>query len=219
VTHWSSRLLATRLGIDHATVARAWGSTGMQPWRCEAFKFSTDPELVAKVYDDVVGLYLTPRITPSCCAWTRSPRSRRWTGPRRCCRCSRTAGSSHARLSPPRHHDTVRRAGGRDREDDRDVPAAPSSPGILTFLKQIAQAYPDQDLHLVMDNYAAHKHPAVRDWLATNPRITVHFTPTHASWMNVVEVRFGIIERQAIHRGTFRSVRDLTTKIRDFING
>lgn len=69
------------------------------------------------------------------------------------------------------------------------------------------------------DNYAAHKHPAVHDWLATNPRIAVHFTPTHASWMNLVEVWFGIIERQAIHRGTFRSVRDLTTKIRAFING
>ena len=70
-----------------------------------------------------------------------------------------------------------------------------------------------------MDNYAAHKHPEVRDWLADNPRIHVHFTPTSASWMNLVEVWFGIIERQAIHRGTFRSVRDLNTKIRAFIDG
>ena len=70
-----------------------------------------------------------------------------------------------------------------------------------------------------MDNHAAHKHPAVKAWLASNPRIVVHFTPTHASWMNLVEVWFSIIERQAIHRGTYTSVRDLNTKIRAFITG
>jgi transposase len=70
-----------------------------------------------------------------------------------------------------------------------------------------------------MDNYAAHKKREVRDWLAENPRITVHFTPTSASWMNMVEIWFGIIERQAIHRGTFGSVRELTTAIRTYING
>lgn len=70
-----------------------------------------------------------------------------------------------------------------------------------------------------MDNYAAHKKTEVRNWLAENPRIRVHFTPTSASWMNLVEVWFGIIERQAIHRGTLRNVRELTTKIREFING
>jgi transposase len=70
-----------------------------------------------------------------------------------------------------------------------------------------------------MDNYAAHKHPAVRDWLAANPRIHAHFTPTHASWMNMVECWFGMAERQAIHRGSYRSVRDLTQVIRAFIDG
>ncbi len=70
-----------------------------------------------------------------------------------------------------------------------------------------------------MDNYATHKRVEVRDWLAANPRIHAHFTPTSGSWLNLVEVWFGIIERQAIRRGTFRSVRDLTGKIRDFING
>lgn len=78
---------------------------------------------------------------------------------------------------------------------------------FLAFLKQVARAYPDQDLHLVMDNYAAHKHPNVKAWLEAHPRVKCHFTPTHASWMNLVEVWFGIIERQAIHRGTFRSVK------------
>ena len=90
---------------------------------------------------------------------------------------------------------------------------------FLVFLRHLARAYPDQQLHLIMDNYAAHKHPKVKAWLAANPRIQVHFTPTSGSWLNLVEVWFGIIERQAIHRGTFPSVRDLMIKIRTFING
>ncbi len=90
---------------------------------------------------------------------------------------------------------------------------------FLVFLKHLARAYPDLELHLVMDNYATHKHANVRKWLAKNPRIHVHFTPTSGSWLNLVEVWFGIIERQAIHRGTFRSVRELNAKIRDFIDG
>ena len=90
---------------------------------------------------------------------------------------------------------------------------------FLAFLKQVARAYPDQELHLVMDNYATRKRVEVRDWLTANPRITVHFTPTSGSWLNLVEVWFGIIERQAIHRGSFPSVKDLNAKIRAFITG
>ena len=94
---------------------------------------------------------------------------------------------------------------------------------FLAFLKQVARAYPDTgdgtELHLVMDNYATHKRVEVRDWLEANPRITTHFTPTSGSWLNLVEVWFGIIERQAIHRGSFGSVKDLNAKIRGFVNG
>ena len=90
---------------------------------------------------------------------------------------------------------------------------------FLAFLKQIARAYPGQQLHLVMDNYSTHKKAEVRQWLERHPRFHVHFTPTSASWMNLVEVWFGIIEKQAIHRGTFGSVKDLNAKIRAFING
>ena len=78
---------------------------------------------------------------------------------------------------------------------------------------------PTRELHLVMDNYAAHKRVEIRTWLAANPRIHVHFTPTSGSWLNLVEVWFGIIERQAVRRGTFRSVRDLNIKIGTFITG
>ncbi|MBW3665807.1 MAG: IS630 family transposase, partial [Actinobacteria bacterium] len=91
---------------------------------------------------------------------------------------------------------------------------------FLKFLKKIAKAYPDVQLHVICDNYSAHKHADVTRWLArpANERITLHFTPTHSSWMNLVEVFFAIITRQAIRRGSFTSVRELTGAIRRFID-
>ncbi len=93
-----------------------------------------------------------------------------------------------------------------------------SSDEFLKFLKQVAKAYPRVKLHLIVDNYATHKHPAVQAWLANNPRITMHFTPTSGSWLNMVEIFFGIITRQAIRRGTFTSVKDLIAAIETYIN-
>ncbi len=90
---------------------------------------------------------------------------------------------------------------------------------FLDFLKVVAKAYPRVKLHVVADNYATHKHPKVKNWLAKNPRVTMHFTPTSGSWMNMVETFFGIITRQAIRRGTFTSVKDLITAIENFIDG
>ena len=90
---------------------------------------------------------------------------------------------------------------------------------FLLFLKQVAKAYPRVKLHLVVDNYATHKHPTVQAWLARNPRVTMHFTPTSGSWLNMVEIFFGIITRQAIRRGTFTSVKDLIAAIETFIDG
>ena len=90
---------------------------------------------------------------------------------------------------------------------------------LLVFLRQVTRAYPDDELHLVMDNYATHKTPEVRAWLEANPRVHVHFTPTSASWLNMVEIFFSVIDRAAIRRGVFTSVKDLSTKIRAFING
>ena len=219
VTHWSSRLLAPRLGIDHATVAAVWTEYGVKPWKADTFKFSTDPELEAKV-TDIVGLYLAPpENAVVLCVDEKSQIQA----------LDRTAPMLPMQPGLPerRTHDYVRHgtttlfaaleiatgqitAACKPRHRHQE---------FLAFLKQVARAYPDQQLHLVMDNYAAHKHPAVRSWLADNPRVVVHFTPTHASWMNLVEVWFGIIERQAIHRGTFGSVRDLNAKIRAFIAG
>jgi len=90
---------------------------------------------------------------------------------------------------------------------------------FLKFLKKVAAAWPGRDLHVVCDNYATHNHPGVRAWLADNPRVTLHFTPTGCSWLNMVEIFFSIITRQAIRRGTYRSVKELTAKIGAFIDG
>jgi transposase len=90
---------------------------------------------------------------------------------------------------------------------------------FLSFLKKVAAAWPGQQLHVVCDNYATHNHPGVRAWLAQNPRVALHFTPTGCSWLNTVEIFFSIINRQAIRRGTYRSVKDLTARIGEFIDG
>src|SRR3954454_21577354 len=219
VTHWSTRLLARHLGISDATVAKAWREYRIQPWRAESFRFSTDPLLVGKV-TDVVGLYLNPPDNAVVLCVDEKSQIQA---------LDRTAPILPLQpgVTERRSHDYVRHGTSTlfaALEIGTGQVTAACKPRhrhqeFLAFLKQVARAYPGQDLHLVMDNYAAHKHPAVRAWLADNPRVSVHFTPTHASWMNLVEVWFSIIERQAIHRGTFRSVHDLNTKIRAFING
>ncbi|HEY6574785.1 MAG TPA: IS630 family transposase [Mycobacterium sp.] len=90
---------------------------------------------------------------------------------------------------------------------------------FLAFLKQVAKAYPRVQLHVVCDNYATHKHDNVKAWLVKNPRVHLHFTPTGGSWLNMVEIFFGIITRQAIRRGTFHSVADLEAAIAAYIDG
>jgi transposase len=87
---------------------------------------------------------------------------------------------------------------------------------FLGFLKQVARAWPRRQLHVVCDNYATHKHPVVRAWLAKHPRVQLHFTPTSASWLNLAEVFFSIIDRQALRRGDFSSVTDLIAAITCF---
>lgn len=219
VTHWSSRLLGRHLRVSNGTVARAWRDYGVQPWRVETFKFSTDPELVAKV-TDVVGLYLAPPENAIVLCVDEKSQIQA---------LDRTAPMLPLAPGLParRTHDYTRHGTSTlfaALEIATGTVTAACKPRhrhqeFLAFLKQVARAYPDVELHLVMDNYAAHKRIEVRDWLAANPRVHVHFTPTSGSWLNLVEVWFGIIERQAIHRGTFTSVTDLNAKIRAFIDG
>lgn len=219
VTHWSSRLLGEQLGIEHSTVAAIWAEYGVKPSKAETFTFSTDPQLAGKV-TDVVGLYLNPPENAVVLCLDEKSQIQA---------LDRTQKLLPMQIGHPeqRTHDYLRH-GTATLFAALEI-ATGTVTGLtknrhrhqefLVFLKYVARAYPDVELHLVMDNYATHKHAKVTEWLEANPRIHVHFTPTSGSWLNLVEVWFSIIERQAIRRGTFTSVRDLMAKIRAFITG
>ena len=218
VSHWSSRLLAKHLGVSDFTVSTTWKKWGLQPWRVETFKFSTDPELEAKIRD-VVGLYLNPpeRAIVLCVDEKSQIQA-----------LDRTAPTLPLRLGVPakqtadyvRHGTTTLFAAlevATGKITDACYPRHRHEE-FLRFLKQLAKTYPRVKLHIVVDNYATHKHPAVQAWVAKNKRIRLHFTPTSGSWLNMVEIFFGIITRQAIRRGSFTSVKDLTGAIGIFID-
>ena len=219
ITHWSARFLGAELGISFASVARIWRKWKIQPHRIETFKFSTDPELEAKIRD-VVGLYLDPPDNAVVVSVDEKSQIQA---------LDRTAPMLPLRpgLAARRTHDYVRHG------TTTLFAALEAATGKVTgacyprhrheefgqFLRQVAKAYPRRKLHIVCDNYGTHSHPDVRAWLAKHPRVTLHFTPTSGSWLNMVEVFFSIITRQAIRRGSFTSVTDLITAIETFIDG
>ena len=172
MTHWSARLLADQLGVSFASVARIWRKWELQPWRVETFKFSTDPELDAKVRD-VVGLYLAPPDKAVVLSIDEKSQVQA---------LDRTAPILPLRPGLPEKatHDYVRHgtttlfaalevATGKVTDA---CYARHTHAEFLAFLKQVAKAYPRVKLHIVCDNYATHKHPKVQAWLAKNPRIT-----------------------------------------------
>ncbi len=218
VTHWSARLLGKHLGISFASVARIWREWNLQPWRRETFKFSTDPELDAKVRD-VVGLYLNPpdKAVVVCIDEKSQIQALDRTAPILPIRPGLPEKATHDYV---RHGTTTLFAAlevATGKVTDACHPRHTHAE-FLAFLKQVAKAYPRVPLHVVADNYATHKHPDVQTWLAKHPRVRMHFTPTSGSWLNLVEVFFGIITRQAIRRGTFTSVKDLIAAIETFID-
>jgi transposase len=219
VTHWSSRLLGRRLGVSHVTVAAAWKEFGVKPWKADTFKFSTDPELEAKV-TDVIGLYLNPPTNAIVLCVDEKSQIQALNRTQKV--LPMQPGHAEQRTHDYVRHGTTTlfaaleiatgQVTGLCKQRHRHTE-------FLAFLKHLARAYPDRELHLVMDNYATHKRPEIKAWMGNNPRIHAHFTPTSGSWLNLVEVWFGIIERQAIRRGVFPSARDLTSKIKTFITG
>ena len=218
VTHWSARLLGKHLGISFASVARIWREWNLQPWRRATFKFSTDPELDAKVRD-VVGLYLNPpdNAVVVCIDEKSQIQALDRTAPILPIRPGLPEKATHDYV---RHGTTTLFAAlevATGKVTDACHPRHTHAE-FLAFLKQVANAYPRVPLHVVADNYATHKHPAVQAWLAKHPRVRMHFTPTSGSWLNLVEVFFEIITRQAIRRGTFTSVKDLIAAIETFID-
>ena len=226
VTHWSSRRLADWLrqardiSVSHDSITVLWRRFCLQPHRTEGFKFSTDPRLDAKVRD-VVGLYLEPPQNAVVVYIDEKPQIQA---------LDRTQPVLPMRPGIPerrtcdyiRHGTTALFAAlevATGQVTDACYPRHRHGE-FLKFLKKVAAAYPGQELHVVCDNYANCKHADVRKWLARpeNRRITLHFTPTSCSWLNLVECFFSVITRQAIRRGTFTSVSDLISAIGAFID-
>ncbi|NJD27024.1 MAG: IS630 family transposase [Chloroflexi bacterium] len=215
-THWSARRIAQRVGMSITTVQRIWAEAGLKPHRVETFKFSTDPDLVAKVRD-VVGLYLDPPERAIVLSVDEKTQIQA---------LDRTQPMLPLRpgLIERRTHDYKRNgttslfaalhvATG---EVTHEARARHTGADFLAFLRRLDRAYPDLELHVVLDNVSTHKTPAVRAWLARHRRITFHFTPTSASWLNQVETWFSILTRQAIRRGSFDSVKELVAMIDTF---
>jgi transposase len=219
VTHWSSRLLARELGVSTASIIEVWHKWDLQPWRRETFKFSTDPKLEAKL-TDVVGLYLHPpeNAVVVCVDEKSQIQALDRTQPILPLRPGLPERATHHYI----RHGVTTLFAALDVATGQVVDACyprHRHQEFLRFLKKVAAARPGQDLHVVCDNYATHNHPEVRAWLADHPRVTLHFTPTGCSWLNMAEIFFSIITRQAIRRGTYRSVKELTARIGEFIDG
>ncbi len=218
-THWSSRGMARACGLSTSTVQRIWRAFGLQPHRLETFKLSTDPDFVAKVRD-VVGLYMSPpdRAIVLCVDEKSQIQALDRSQPMLPLRPGQPARRSH---DYKRHGTTslfaaldiatgavIGKCYGRHRARE-----------FRDFLDEIERNVPaDLDVHLVMDNYATHKTPLIRTWLAKRPRWHVHLTPTSASWLNQVERFFALITERRIRRGIYRSVAALRADITAFID-
>jgi transposase len=191
----------------------------LKPWRTETFEFSTDPELEAKVRD-VVGLYLDPpdKAVVLCLDQKSQIQALERTQPIRPRGLGRPERHTHDDL---RHGTTTLSAAlevATGRVTDQCYRWHRHTE-FLAFLKLVAQAYPRRKLHLVVDNDATHKHPKAQAWPARHPMVQLHFTPTYASGVNLVETLFAITTRQALRRGDFSSVSELVTAIGRFVDG
>lgn len=218
-THWTCRSIAKETQLSKSTVNRVWKAFGIQPHRQKHFKLSTDPFFVEKVRD-IVGLYLNPpdKAMVLCVDEKSQIQALDRTQPMLPLGLGYVEGVTH----DYKRHGTTTLFAAFDITSGQVLTQCKSRhrhQEFLNFLKHIDASVPeDLEIHLVIDNYSTHKHAKVRRWLAARPRYHVHFTPTYASWLNQVEIWFNIITQKAIRRGTFRSVKDLTNKIKRFVN-
>jgi transposase len=213
-THWSVRKLAKAVGLSHSSVQRIWTAHGLKPHLTKTFKLSTDPQFSEKV-QDIVGLYLDPpdKALVLCVDEKSQIQALDRTQPGLPLKTGRAGTLTH----DYKRHGTTTLFAALDVATGKVIGRCLKRhrhQEFLRFLGQIDRATPKRlDLHLVIDNYATHKHPKVKAWLARHPRFHLHFTPTSASWLNLVERFFGLISEDAIRRGVFHSVADLEAAI------
>lgn len=217
-THWSTRSMAKATGLSHASVARIWAAFGLQPHRSETFKLSKDPLFIDKVRD-VVGLYLDPpeRALVLCVDEKSQIQALDRSAPI----LPMLPGTPQRATHDYVRHGTTSLFAALDVGSGRvyeQLHARHRAREFGAFLRHLdAQVPPGLEVHLILDNYATHKTPAIRRWLARHPRFVLHFTPTGASWLNQVERFFAELTTKRLRRGAHRSVRELRRDIREWV--
>ena len=217
-THWTGALMAQAAGVSVSSVHRIWRAHGLRPHRVRQFKLSNDPKFVDKLRD-VVGLYVDPPAHAIVLSLDEKSQIQALdrTQPGLPLKKGRVGTMTH---DYKRHGTTTLFAAlnvldgtviGRNMQRHRHQE-------FIRFLNAVEKQVPaGKVIHAIVDNYATHKHPRVRQWLARHPRWTFHFTPTSASWLNAVEGFFATLTRRRLKRGVFRSVVDLQAAINRFL--
>jgi transposase len=217
-THWSTRAMAKRCGMSQTMVSRIWRAFGLQPHRVEGFKLSKDPLFVDKVRD-IVGLYLNPpdRALVLCVDEKAQIGALDRSQPVLPMR----PGQAERRTADYLRHGTTNLFAALDASTGTVIGEFHQRHRALefrSFLATIDAAVPDElELHLILDNYGTHKTPAIKRWLLRHPRFHLHFTPTSASWLNLVERWFGLLTEKQLRRGVHRSTRELEAAIRAYL--
>jgi len=217
-THWSTRKMATKLGVSAASVSRHWRANGLKPHLVRGFKVSRDPKFVEKL-EDIVGLYMAPpeHALVLCCDEKSQVQALDRTQPGLPLKKGRAGTMTH----DYKRHGTTTLFAALNVLDGQVISQCQQRhrhSEWIKFLRQIERETPkDKTLHLIADNYATHKHPVVQKWLAKHPRFNMHFTPTSASWLNMVERFFRDLTTERLRRGVFTSVPELTAAIDAYV--
>ena len=217
VTHWSTRRLAKRMGVSHMTVMRLWHKAGLQPHRLRGYMASPDPEFEAKA-KDILGLYLDP--PKNAAVFCIDEKTAIQALDRSQPALPMRAGEVERRAVEYVRHGTVSLFAAlevhKGKVLGRCVPHH-TSEEFVEFLNQAVSGEHRKTIHVILDNLTVHKTPLVRAWQKQHPNVQFHFTPTYASWLNQVEIWFGMISRDCIRRGVFHSLPDLVHKIMTYI--
>ncbi len=217
-THWSTRTLAPVVGLSPATVGRIWRAHGLKPHRVKRFKLSTDPRFIEKL-QDVVGLYIAP--PEKAVVFSVDEKSQIQALDRTQPGLPMKKGRAGTMTNDYKRNGTTTLFAALDVATGEVIDAClprHRHDEFLVFLKKLERRVDKElDLEVIVDNYATHKHPEVNAWLAAHPRVHLHFTPTSASWVNLVERFFAELTDKAIRRGVFRNVRELEEAITAYI--
>ncbi|MFC3110267.1 IS630 family transposase [Undibacterium arcticum] len=218
-THWSTRTMAAVVGVSAASVRRIWQAHGLKPHRMATFKVSNDKHFTEKL-EDIVGLYLDPpeQALVFCCDEKSQIQALDRTQPGLPLKRGRCQTMTH----DYKRNGVTTLFAAMSTLDGNVIGQCMTKhrhQEWLRFLRQIDRSTPkDKELHLIADNYATHKHPNVKAWLAKHPRFHMHFTPTSASWLNMVERFFRDLSGTQLRRGVFNCVPDLISTIEQFID-